>query len=50
MSMHLLLTTPISEDQELQQADEGDLLTANVPDDQQTLWWIQSYNAAIDVH
>ena len=47
----LLSETPLSEDQELKQADEGWYwLTANVPDDQQTLWWIQGYGAAIDVH
>jgi len=47
----LLSETPISEDQELAQAEEGWYwLTARIPDDQQTLWWIQSYGASIDVH
>lgn len=47
----LLSETPISKDQELTQADEGWYwLKANVADDQQILWWIQSYGAAIDVH
>lgn len=47
----LLSETPLSLEQDLSQADEGWYwLKANVPDDQQTLWWIQGYGAAIDVH
>ncbi|TYL47823.1 helix-turn-helix transcriptional regulator [Marinomonas sp. IMCC 4694] len=46
----LLSETPISQDQELSEAEEGWYwLNASVADDQQTLWWIQGYGAAIDV-
>jgi predicted DNA-binding transcriptional regulator YafY len=47
----LLSETPLSEDQELKLAEDGWYqLTTTVPDDQQTLWWIQGYGSAIDVH
>ncbi|WP_452600507.1 helix-turn-helix transcriptional regulator [Rhodanobacter aciditrophus] len=47
----LLSETPLSEDQELKPDDEGWFqLTATVPNDQETLWWIQGYGSAIDVH
>ena len=47
----LLSETPISEDQKLTQAeDDWYWLNASVTDDKQTLWWIQGYGAAIDVH
>lgn len=46
----LLSETPLSEDQDLKPEEDGWYqLTATVPDDQQTLWWIQGYGAAIDV-
>ncbi len=46
----LLSEMPISEDQDLKPAEDGWYgLTASVSDDQQTLWWIQGYGAAIDV-
>ncbi|WP_191603760.1 helix-turn-helix transcriptional regulator [Marinomonas algicola] len=46
----LLSETPLSEDQSLKPEEDGRFqLTATVPDDQQTLWWIQGYGAAIDV-
>lgn len=47
----LLSETPLSEDQNLKPEEDGWFqLTATVPDDQQTLWWIQGYGAAIDVY
>lgn len=47
----LLSETRLSEDQNLKPDDDGWYeLTATVSDDQQTLWWIQGYGAAIDVH
>lgn len=46
----LLSETPLSEDQDLKPEEDGWFqLTATVPDDQQTLWWIQGYGSAIDV-
>ena len=46
----LLSETPLSEDQDLKPEEDGWFqLTATVPDDQETLWWIQGYGAAIDV-
>ncbi|RDL45494.1 WYL domain-containing protein [Marinomonas piezotolerans] len=46
----LLSETPLSEDQDLKPGEDGWYgLTATVSDDQQTLWWIQGYGAAIDV-
>lgn len=46
----LLSETPLSDTQTLSEIEDGwYLLTATVPNDQQTLWWLQGYGAAVDV-
>jgi len=47
----MLSETPVSEQQTLSEADEQGwcVLTAQVPNDQQTQWWLQSFGANIEV-
>jgi predicted DNA-binding transcriptional regulator YafY len=46
----VLSETPVSDQQTISaENDEWYFLTALVPDDQETLWWLQGYGSAVDV-
>lgn len=47
----MLSETPVSEVQSLSEPDENGwcVLKAQVPNDQQTQWWLQSFGANIEV-